>query len=177
MIKGFLDGSSLWKSVVASTVFNTFMIFFGRNFFGFACSVLSFLILAGGVCIKVAPERLEAIKKKDLVTSETLEKHCSPIAECLNKKIELAIDAISWEFPFVSFVSFLVLAFSSIFLRNVGFFVFTTVAVNIFLLKNYINSFYKSTVGPKVSPHIDNISKKFNKSFEKIPKMSDLKSE
>ncbi|XP_668490.1 hypothetical protein [Cryptosporidium hominis TU502] len=177
MIKGFLDGSSLWKSVVASTVFNAFMIFFGRNFFGFICSVFSLLILAGGICVKVAPEKLEAIKKKDLVTSEMLEKHCSSIAKCMNKKIELAIDAISWEFPFISFISFLVLALSSIFLRNLGFFVFTTVAVNIFLLKNYINSFYTSIVGPKVSPHIDNISKKFNKSFEKIPKMNNLKSD
>ncbi|KAF7459031.1 Sir2 family protein [Cryptosporidium felis] len=177
MLKGFLDGSSLWKSVVASTVFNTFMIFFGRNFFGFACSVLSLLILAGGVCIKVAPEKLEMIKKKDLITSEMLEKHCSTLAECLNKKIDVVIDAISWEFPFVSFVSFIALMFCSIFLRNIGFFVFTTVTVNAFLLKNYINSFYESIVGPKVSPHIDKISKKFNKSFEKIPKMSNLKSE
>ncbi|KAJ1613611.1 hypothetical protein OIY81_928 [Cryptosporidium canis] len=177
VVKGFLDGSSLWKSVVASTIFNAFMIFFGRNFFGFACSVFSLLILAGGVCVKVAPEKLEAIKKKDLITSEMLEKHCSSIAECMNKKIELAIDAISWEFPFVSFVTFILLALSSIFLRNIGFFVFATVTVNIFLLRNYINSFYRSTVGPKVSPHIDNISKKFNKSFEKIPKMSNLKSE
>lgn len=177
VVKGFLNGSSLWKSVVASTVFNAFMIFFGRNFFGFICSVFSLMILAGGICVKVAPEKLEAIKKKDLITSEMLEKHCSSIAECMNKKIELVIDTVSWELPFVSFVTFLVLAFSSIFFRDLGFFVFTTVAVNIFLLRNYINSFYTSIVSPKVSPHIDNISNKFNKSFEKIPKMSNLKSE
>ncbi|KAH7650337.1 hypothetical protein FG379_003409 [Cryptosporidium bovis] len=177
VIKGFIDGSSIWKSVVASTVFNVFMIFFGKNFFGFVCSVLSLAILVGGVCVKISPDRLELIKKKDVVSSEVLEKHCENISNCINRKIEIIIALVTWESPFVSFMAFLALIFSAIFLRSVGLFVFSTVAINSLLLKNYINSFYSNFVGPKVSPHLDSISKKFNKSFEKIPRMENLKSE
>ncbi|KAH8741630.1 hypothetical protein FG386_003604 [Cryptosporidium ryanae] len=177
VIKGFVDGSSIWKSVVASTLFNLFMVFFGRSFFGFVCSVLSLAILVGGVCVKVSPDRLELIKTKDVVSSEALQKHCETISNCINRKMEIIIALVTWESPFVSFMAFLALVGSSIFLRNIGLFVFSTVVINSLLLKNYINSFYCCFVGPKVSPHLDNISKKFNKSFEKIPRVENLKSE